>query len=62
MQNNNVTQVLIFEICVRKMSVFDNDENHLKLGPSEEFDNSMVFFTTQLKTCPEVLNKYQVPK
>lgn len=61
MQNNNVTQVLILEICIRKMSVFDNDEDHLELGPSDEFDNRVVFFTTQLKTCPKVLNKYKVP-
>lgn len=44
MQNNNVTQVLIFEIFVRRMSVFDNDEDNLELGPSEEFNNSVVFF------------------
>lgn len=44
MQNNNVTQVLIFENFVRRMSVFDNDKDHIELGPSKEFDNSVVFF------------------
>lgn len=43
------------------MSAFDNDEDHSELDPSEEFVTSMVFFITQLKTCPQVLNKFPFP-